>query len=250
VAHAWLFRDPRRGRAVQNLGGIGNVTYLPPGRGTAGVIAFDTGPANMVIDALVRRVSKGTRWFDRDGRAAARGRVDWSIVRAMLRHPYFRQRPPKSSGRELFGAAYVDDLVARGRRRRLASDDLIATATALTAASCADACRRFVRRRGPLDELILSGGGAANPTLVGFLRDLFPDVRIRTTGELGLPAQAVEPVAFAGLAAAALFGLPGNLPAVTGAARPLVLGKITPGASYRRVALGASRRVAPPRARR
>lgn len=212
LAHACLFRDHRRGRAVQNLGGIGNVTYLPPGRGLTGVVAFDTGPGNIVVDALVRRLSQGRRWFDAGGARAGRGRVDEGFVAELLRHPFFRRRPPRSTGRELFGEEYVDAFVAAGRRRRLGDDDLVATATALTAASCADAYRRFLARRGRLDEVLLCGGGAANRTLVGMLRRMLPRAVVRATADVGVPTQAVEAVAFALLAVAAAFGIPATCP--------------------------------------
>jgi anhydro-N-acetylmuramic acid kinase len=245
--HAALFRDTRRARAVQNLGGIGNVTYLPPGRGVADVRAFDTGPGNIVIDGLVRRLSHGRHWLDRGGVCAARGRVDDALVARLLRHEVFRLEPPKSTGRELFGEAYVDALVTAGRRRRLSDDDLVATATALTAASCADAYRRFLLPHGPIDEVVLCGGGADNPTLVGMLRAALPFASVRTTAALGVPAQAVEAVAFAVLAAAAVWGMASNVPAATGAARALVLGKIVPGANYASVTLTGPVAVGTPR---
>lgn len=250
LAHAALFRDAKRGRAVQNLGGIGNVTYLPSGRGIAGVRAFDTGPGNIVIDGVVRRLSHGRAWLDRGGARAARGRVDEALVVRLLRHEMFRREPPKSTGRELFDDAYVDAFLAAGRRRRLSDDDLVATATALTAASCADAYRRFLLPRGPIDEVVLCGGGAANPTLVAMLRATLSFASLRTTAELGVPPQAVEAVAFAVLAAATVWGLPGNVPAATGAAGALVLGKIVPGSNYAGVVLGAAVESRPRVARR
>jgi anhydro-N-acetylmuramic acid kinase len=237
AAHAWLFRHPRRGRAIQNLGGIGNVTYLPPGSGLDGVVAFDTGPGNMVIDAIVRRQTRGREWFDRDGRRAARGRVDQELLRAWMRHPYFRRHPPKSTGRELFGAAYVEALIADAERRCLTGDDLLATATALTAATCADALQRFLADRGPLDEIWVCGGGSANPRLLAMLRQRLPGVAVRASDALGMPSRAVEAVAFALLAAATALGIPGNVPTATGASRPLVLGKIVPGENYQSLRL-------------
>jgi len=241
AAHAWMFRHPRRGRAVQNLGGIGNVTYLPPGSGLDGVVAFDTGPGNILMDALVRRLTRGRQWFDVDGRRARRGRVDDALLQTRLRHPYYRRRPPKSTGRELFDSAYVVAMLADGNRRRLTEDDLLATATALTAAACADAYRRFLAPRGPLGEVWVCGGGSANPTLLGMMRQRLPGVTVRTSDELGMPSRAVEAVAFAILAAATALGLPGNLPAATGSTRPLVLGKIGPGENYERILLRARR---------
>jgi anhydro-N-acetylmuramic acid kinase len=240
AAHAWLFRHAKRGRAIQNLGGIGNVTYLPPGSGLDGVLAFDTGPGNMLIDAIVRRATGGARWFDAGGGGAARGRVHEDLVRGWLRHPYFRRRPPKSTGRELFGKRWVDAMITDAKRRRVRGDDLLATVTALTAASCADAYRRFLVTRGRLDEVWVCGGGSANATLVAMLRERLPGTAVGVCDDLGTPSRAVEAVAFALLAAATALGLHGNVPAATGAARPLVLGKIVPGASYDRLRLRAS----------
>lgn len=240
AAHAWLFRHAKRGRAIQNLGGIGNVTYLPPGSGLDGVLAFDTGPGNMLIDAIVRRATRGARWFDAGGRGAACGRVDEDLVQGWLRHPYFRRRPPKSTGRELFGTRRVDAMIADAKRRRVRGDDLLATVTALTAASCADAYRRFLMTRGPLEEVWVCGGGSANPTLLAMLRARLPGLAVGVCDELGRPSRAVEAMSFALLAAATACGLPGNVPAATGAARPIVLGKIVPGSSYDRLRLRAS----------
>lgn len=240
AAHAWLFRHAKRGRAIQNLGGIGNVTYLPPGSGLAGVLAFDTGPGNMLIDAIVRRATRGARWFDAGGRGAARGRVDEELVQRWLRHPFFRRRPPKSTGRELFGARWVHAMITDAKRRRVRGDDLLATATALTAASCADAYRRFLVTRGQLDEVWVCGGGAANPTLLAMLRTRLPGIAVGVCDDLGTPSRAVEAVSFALLAAATACGLPGNVPAATGTEHPLVLGKIVPGANYDRLRLRAS----------
>jgi anhydro-N-acetylmuramic acid kinase len=242
AAHAWLFRHARVGRAIQNLGGIGNVTYLPPGTGLEGVVAFDTGPGNIVMDALVRRLTGGRAWFDADGRRARRGHVDETLLQGWLCHPYFRRRPPKSTGRELFGSAYVEALAADARRRRLSDDDLLATATALTAAACADAYRRFLAPCGPLGEVWVCGGGSANPTLLAMLQERLPGVTVRASDALGMPSRAVEAVAFALLAAATALGMPGNVPAATGSARPLVLGKIVPGENYDRLVLRHRRR--------
>jgi anhydro-N-acetylmuramic acid kinase len=229
-AHAVLFTHPRRARAVQNLGGIGNVTYLPPGGALEAVRAFDTGPGNMVIDGLVRRLSHGRRWMDRDGRLARRGRVDEALLARLLRHPFLARRPPKSTGREEFGAALVDSLVREGRRRGRSDADLVATATAFTARATAEAYRRFLP---PLDEVLLAGGGSRNPTLVGMLAAALPEVRFTPVDALGYDADALEAYAFALLAWATAAARPAALPQVTGAAAPVVLGQIAPGRGWR-----------------
>lgn len=217
-----LFAHPERGRAVQNLGGIGNVTWLPPGGAPEEVVAFDTGPGNMVVDGVVQLVT-GAR-YDADGRLAASGRPHPELVEELLRHPYFQQPPPKSTGREVFGLDYARALVERGRQLGLPDRDLVATATYLTARSVADAYRFL----GRVDEVFLSGGGVHNRTLVGWIRELLAPLPVRTTAEEGVDPDFKEAVAFAVLGALTAWGLPGNLPAATGAHRPVVLGDLTP----------------------
>jgi len=223
-----LFRSPQLSRAVQNIGGIGNVTWIPRGGTPAQVVAFDTGPGNMVIDALVTHYTDGAQTFDRDGIMAAVGAVDEELLWELMQHPYFRQPPPKSTGRETFGAAYADDLRRRGEIRGLSSQDIVATATALTAESIARAYRDFL---GPIDEIILGGGGSYNPTLRRMLADRLPGIPLRVHEEFGISGEAKEAIAFALLGHATLCGVPANLPAATGAAHPVVLGKIVPGRS-------------------
>src|SRR5271156_4698305 len=164
LAHLWLFADPKRGRVVQNIGGIANATYIPPRArlGDPDLIAFDTGPGNGMIDALASRISAGRLRMDRDGSIAARGHVSEPLLAKMMENPYFRRRPPKSTGREEFGPRLLDRIVADGRRVNLVDYDLVATVTALTARSIADACRRFILPRGAVDQLIVTGGGAKN----------------------------------------------------------------------------------------
>jgi len=221
-----LFAHRIRRRAVQNLGGIANVTYLPPTSAGDDPLAFDTGPGNMVIDALVAHVTGGRMKFDRGGRLASRGKACPAFLDELLRHPYFRRRPPKTTGREQFGAAYAERLIARARRRKLAGANLIATATALTARSIADAYRRFLP--APPDEVILCGGGARNDTLVELLRAALHPARVLLMDELGIDADAKEAVSFAILAAETIRGNRGNVPSATGARRAVVLGKIIP----------------------
>jgi len=230
-ADLFLFRDGNRNRAVQNIGGIANVTWLPAGCAAAEVLAFDTGPGNMVIDRLAWRASSGALAFDRGGRLAARGIVDARLLAELTCHPFLARRPPKSTGREEFGAAFADGLW-KENRRRLRPEDLLATATAFTARSIAEAYGRFLPR--PPDEVILCGGGARNRTLVRMLRAELPArTRLAASDEFGIRAEAREAVAFAILAWATAKGLAGNVPAATGAARPVILGKIIPAESGR-----------------
>lgn len=219
----WIaFTHERRARAIQNLGGIGNVTVLPRAAGRDDVVAFDTGPGNMVVDALVARFTGGAGRFDAGGAMAARGNVSEDLLARTLAHEYFARRPPKSTGREEFGAAFVEGFVAEGAG--LTPEDLVATATALTARSIADAYRRFVEV--PLDEVFVGGGGARNPTLMTMLRDALAPIPVRACDELGVPAEAREALAFAILGAFALRGETNTLPRCTGARRAVVAGAV------------------------
>ncbi len=224
-----LFRDERLCRAVQNIGGIANVTFLPPSSsGTReGVFAFDPGPGNMVIDGVVRLITGGKRHYDRNGAMAAKGDVHKELLKEMLRHPFFRRRPPKSTGREAFGQQYCEWFHDRARQQELAPADMVATATAFTASTIALAYRVFLPRLP--DEMILCGGGAHNATLVQMLRRQLEGVRIRSTDEFGISVDAKEAVSFAILAYATIKGIANNVPCATGADEPVVLGKIVPG---------------------
>lgn len=227
-----LFGHPRRSRAMQNIGGIANITYLPAGGRPEDVIAFDTGPGNMVIDELVRVATHGRCHFDARGARAARGLVLEPILSRWLRHPFFARRPPRSAGRDEFGRTFVRTELPRLRAASDRPEDWIATATAFTARTIAGACRCFLRRSGgvtmPIDELIVAGGGAANITLLAMLAAEFPGVPVRTLDALGIPIDAKEAVSFAMLAVAHADGVAANLPQVTGARTPAILGKLCP----------------------
>jgi anhydro-N-acetylmuramic acid kinase len=223
-----LFRDPALSRAVLNIGGIANLTYLPAGGGPEAILAFDTGPGNMIIDALVTQATNGMATFDADGVRAARGRVDHALLACLLGHPYFAAPPPKSTGREAFGRLFAETLWT-DYGATMPADDLIATVTAVTAASIAAAVHDFLLPRGPVDELILGGGGAFNPTLRQMLAERLPGIRLCTHEAYGIPSDAKEAIAFALLGHATLCGIPNNVPAATGARHPVVLGTIVPG---------------------
>jgi anhydro-N-acetylmuramic acid kinase len=216
-----MFGDRREWRVALNLGGIANLTFLPPGKSAAGVWGFDTGPGNMACDALMREISAGRQSYDRNGLMAGKGRCNQALLRALLRHPYFRRRPPKSCGREQFGAAWVAQL--RRRWPRLAAEDLLATLVELTAAAVAQGLRH-----APPCTVIVAGGGVRNRTLMAALARRAPGFRFAASDEFGVPAQAREAMAFALLGAAHLRGEPANLPRVTGARRAVVLGSLTP----------------------
>ena len=219
-----LLKDRQKGTVVLNLGGIANVTVIPAGASPQGVLGFDTGPGNMVIDALVRHASEGRESYDTEGRLAAKGQVLEPLLAELVRFPFFHRRPPKSAGREQFGERFVNRyfLSRRGTRFK----DLLCTATELTARTIADALRNFVLSRAAIHRLIMSGGGAHNRLLVRRLKELLPELEIQLSDAYGLPMDAKEAIAFALLADRTLRGLPGNLPSVTGARRRVVLGKI------------------------
>jgi anhydro-N-acetylmuramic acid kinase len=226
-----LFTNPIRPRIVQNLGGIGNLTFLPPNARLADVLAFDTGPGNMVIDAMVRRLTHGRRTFDENGAWASSGQVSEALLTEMKAHPFLDRKPPKTTGREEFGEAFADKVLASARRMRLREADLVATATAFTAASIAEAYQRFVfpkltkAERAKL-QIILGGGGAMNTALRRMLEGRVPSAEWRTHEDFGIANAAKEALAFAILAYETLRGRPSNVPNATGASHPVVLGKI------------------------
>lgn len=226
-----LYFDQRIGRIAQNIGGIANLTAIPAGASLRQVIAFDTGPGNMVMDAAMEELF-GKR-YDRGGKVAASGRVLHGVVAQLLRARFFRQKPPRTAGREEFGREYVGRLlqICHGASK----PDVVATATALTARSIADAIRRFVmprfgaRRKHGGHEMIVSGGGAKNPTLMAMLRhEIAPlGITLHFSDEFGIPAAAKEAVAFALLAHETWHRRPSNVPSATGATRAAILGKIS-----------------------
>jgi anhydro-N-acetylmuramic acid kinase len=224
-----LFRDERVGRIVQNIGGIANLTAIPAGAEASAVFGFDTGPGNMVIDALMDRLFR--KPYDGQGRIAASGKILPTALQKFLRGNFFRRSPPKTTGREEFGHEFVREFLRGcGRARR---QDIVATATALTARSIADAVNHFVLPgsggRNAYREMILSGGGAKNATLIHMLRELLIPLglRLRFSHEFGLPSEAKEAVAFALLAYETWNHRPSNIPSATGAKHPAVLGKIS-----------------------
>jgi anhydro-N-acetylmuramic acid kinase len=219
-----LFRHKKKGRIALNLGGIANFTLIPANAKPDEVIAFDTGPGNMVIDALTTELTGGKQLFDRGGAIAAAAHVDRKLLDRLLRDSYYKRKPPKSAGREQYG----DEFVAKLRATGLLLPDLIATATALTAATVALGIRQVVKPEMRVSELIVSGGGMHNRQLMGNLAALLPELRIATTNEFGIDGDAKEAIAFAVLAYRTHQGRPGNLPGATGAKHPVVLGKLTP----------------------
>jgi anhydro-N-acetylmuramic acid kinase len=234
-----LFRSPRVSRVLQNVGGIGNLTALPTACATDQVLAFDTGPGNMVIDGCMTALFD--KKYDRGGAVARRGLVLQEVVDRVLREKYFAATPPKSCGREEFGAAFCERFIAMCREAGGSDADCVATATGLTVASVLDGYKRFVmphleaNAKGGVGpgrvEFCVAGGGVKNRTLMAMFREGFRElgVRVRPLSELGVPAQAKEAMAFALLVWLSWHWLPGNIPSATGASRPVILGKVSHG---------------------
>ena len=222
-----LYRHPRRGRVALNIGGIANLTVLPAAAQPKNVFAFDTGPGNMIIDALAAHFTRGRLRYDRDAQLARRGHLLPKLLTELLAHRFFRMAPPKTAGREEFGALYVGRLIATAKRRRIRPADLIHTVTAFTSVSIARAFKNFIFPRARVNDLIISGGGARNPLLVAYLVALLPSLKIISADEFGVPGDAKEAFAFAVLAYEAWHQHANNLPSATGAHHPAVMGKIS-----------------------
>lgn len=220
-----LYRDPSRTVALQNIGGIGNITILPKGAGPEHILAFDTGPGNMVMDALVFRLTKGAACFDAEGALAASGKVSARLLEHMMKDPYLSRKPPKTTGRELYGAGYVEEFLAYARKEEASLLDALATATRFTAETIAYGIRHFSPAYP--ERLIVGGGGSHNRTLLNHLGECLPGVDILTNEEIGFDSDAKEAMAFAILANEALMGVPNNMLSATGAAHPVIMGKIS-----------------------
>lgn len=222
-----LFRNDEKSVLLQNIGGISNVTVLPKGCNANEVFAFDNGPGNMLIDGVVSVMSDGRLRFDEGGKIAESGEVDEKLLGWLLEEPYYSLKPPKTTGRELFGALYVRRIIEKFSK--LSMRDLTATVTYLTAKVIADSYREFIKNQTACDEMIVSGGGSFNYTLMKHLKRLMlcESVRVYTGDEKGINSDAKEAVAFALLAFYALNRKPNNLPSATGAKHPAVLGKIS-----------------------
>lgn len=219
-----LFTSEEFTRGVLNIGGIANITILPKGANIDDVLAFDTGPGNMVIDEVVRWISNGELNFDRDGSIARKGKVSNKLLEMLLLHPYFSLSPPKSTGREIFGRLFAINLYKRGKSLGLCDEDIVATATAFSAATIANSIKQY-----GIEELIIGGGGVYNSYLIELIKNSLPGIRIRTHEDFGIPNQAKEALAFAILANEVVFNSPNNVPSATGAKKNVILGKIVPG---------------------
>ena len=226
-----LLRHPTQWRAVQNIGGIGNVTFLPPLSDEKSLpLAFDTGPGNALLDSAMTILTGGAYTYDADSRLARSGNVQEDWLDTLLKHPYYERKPPKTTGRELFSKTMTQQLIIEGQRRGYGVPDIMATLTALTSASIADAYQRF--QPAPIGEVILGGGGAHNLAMRDLLQGLLSPAAVLTHEDIGLNSDFKEGLVFALLAYETWHNRPGNLPTFTGASKPVVLGQITPGVNY------------------
>ncbi|CAH0121041.1 Anhydro-N-acetylmuramic acid kinase [Paenibacillus sp. CECT 9249] len=222
-----FLRHPSKGRIAQNIGGIGNCTVIPAGASSNGIFAFDTGPGNMLIDQAVYRLSGGERSYDEGGAWAARGKANQVLLDRMLEHPFFAIRPPKTTGREAFGAFYAEQWLEEAQSAALAPEDIVATFTAFTAQSIVRNYRDFIFPSYRIEEIIVSGGGAHNRTLMKMIEEELPaGCKLTASEEWGIDGDAKEAIAFAVFADHYMFGLPNHLSSATGASRDIVMGKL------------------------
>jgi anhydro-N-acetylmuramic acid kinase len=235
IVHHDLFAHPERGRVILNLGGIANLTVLPAGSDPASVAGFDTGPGNVLLDGFVRVTGLTPLGFDEDGRLAGSGQVQRALLEQLLQHPFIRRPPPKSTGREVFGPAFVSEFRRRLDAAGASPLDGLATLTAFTVEAVARNLREFVLPKVEVHEVVVTGGGARNAFLMRRLAEALPQCMLTTSDALGVPARALEAMAFAWLAYLTATGRPGNLPVVTGARGPRILGCIVPGRGFRGV---------------
>jgi len=222
-----LYRHPKLGRVSLNIGGIANITVIPAAAKPGQIFAFDTGPGNMLIDALVSHFTHGRQRYDKNAALAQQGRAIPALLDGLLRDPYLKLAPPKSTGREYYGAAYVKKLLALGKKHHAKPNDLIRTVTLFTALSIVDALNRFVLRKHKIHQLIVSGGGAQNPLLLAQLSAALSKLEVLTSDKFNVPTDAKESLAFALLAYETFHQRPSNIPSATGARGPAILGKIS-----------------------
>ena len=225
-----LFRSREKGRALQNIGGIANVTFMPKGCAIEDIVAFDTGPGNMIIDRVAERITSHQYTFDKDGDMAAGGTVCDGLLKELIKHPYLSKQPPKTTGREEFGRVFADNLYEDAVRSGIKGVDVLATVTAFTAYTIADSYNKWILPSRQLSEVILSGGGCHNRTLVKFLAHyLNPSIAVHSLEAFGIAPNVRESLAFAILAYETVNGNCNNVPGATGAREAVVMGKIVPG---------------------
>lgn len=223
-----LFKDDKKARALQNIGGIGNVTYIKAGAKEEELLSFDTGPGNMVIDEVVYRVTKGSQTFDKGGEIALSGSVNKEFANELLRHEYFLRKPPKTTGREIFGKSYVDSVMKIAKNYNLLDKDLIASITYWTAKTISDSYQNFILAEGQsIDEVIIAGGGSHNKAILNFLQEELRDQRVMTFDDFGISSDMKEAVAFVVLGYHFLKGKYNTIPSATNSERKAIMGKVS-----------------------
>jgi len=222
-----LLTHPSKNRVLQNIGGVANSTFLKANGKIEDIIAFDNGPGNMIIDYAVSYFTNGKQAFDKDGRLARKGKVNKIILSELLKHPYYKNNPPKTTGREMFGKDYCEKIIRQFKISKKDMYDFIATVTALTAITITDSYKKFIMNRERIDEVLLAGGGAYNQALVEMIKNELPDVEVKTIEDIGFNSDAKEALSFALLAYATMLNIPNNVPSATGAKKTVVLGKIS-----------------------
>lgn len=222
-----IFRSKKFSRAIQNIGGIANVTFIPKEASMNNVIAFDTGPGNILIDYIVNRLTNGKLSYDPYGKIASRGEISEELLEWLMQHPYLKRKPPKTTGRRDFGHKFAKKILERAAQLKLRNEDLIATLTKYTAKSIAESYRKYLPEIP--DEMIIGGGGSYNKTLINMIREELEGVKIRFHDEFGIPVQAKEPLLMVILANELIHGHFNNIPSATGAKRKVIMGKIVLG---------------------
>ncbi|EOD00095.1 anhydro-N-acetylmuramic acid kinase [Caldisalinibacter kiritimatiensis] len=221
-----LYRNPNKTIALQNIGGIGNVTVIPRNGTINDVYAFDTGPGNMIIDAIVNEMTNGEQEYDDEGEIAAKGKINEEMLKELLNHPYLKNEPPKTTGREEFGIEFSRQILKRYREKELKDIDILSTVTYFTAKTISDSYKKWIIPKDNIDQVVIGGGGSYNKTLLKMIKEELKEIEVITQEELGYSSDAKEAIAFAILANETIHGNTNNLPKVTGATKPVVMGKI------------------------
>ncbi|MBI3353639.1 MAG: anhydro-N-acetylmuramic acid kinase [Nitrospirae bacterium] len=232
--HYILFNQPKKSTVVVNIGGISNITYIPD-RDFNKIAAFDTGPGNMLIDALVHNLTNGKRGIDKGGALASKGNINDYLISYLMSHPFINKRPPKTTGREAFGAVMLKDVLRIIKNKRISAKDAIATVTAFTAFSIIHNIKRFILSRGDVDAIFVGGGGSRNKTILNLMQKAIDAIPVFVFEDVGYNSKAIEAMAFALFAYETIQNIPSNVPTATGASHPVVMGKIVPGKNFKRL---------------